>query len=84
MKSPAWLSFEKAWKVKYGYKPSPSLAFVYDGIMLSIEAIRKFGPDPEDIKNNFKSMEFEWITGSIEFDGLGNREMDWSLIKVDD
>ncbi|MCK5701375.1 MAG: ABC transporter substrate-binding protein, partial [Cyclobacteriaceae bacterium] len=84
MHDPKWRSFKKAYQSKYGYNPSPSLAFVYDGIMLSIEAIRKFGPDPEEIKISFKSTEFEGITGGIDFDKLGNREMEWRLVEVVD
>lgn len=69
-----WLNFEKAYQSKYGNNPSPSLAFVYDGIMLSIGAIKKFGSDPDNIRNGFKSLVYKGITGEIKFDKLGNRE----------
>ncbi len=87
MNDPKWKSFEKRYQSKYGKNPSPSLAFVYDGILLSIEAIRKFSPDPEAVRNGFKSlsrqqagMEFEGITGGIRFDNLGNRKHSWRLV----
>ncbi|MCK5369323.1 MAG: ABC transporter substrate-binding protein, partial [Cyclobacteriaceae bacterium] len=79
-----WLSFEKAYHAKYDKYPSPSLAFVYDGIMLSMEAIRKFGPDPETIRTGFISMDYQGITGEIEFDKLGDRVIEWRLVQLID
>jgi branched-chain amino acid transport system substrate-binding protein len=79
-----WLNFEKVYQSKYGNNPSPSLAFVYDGIMLSVEAIRKFGSNPEAIRTGFKSMDYEGITGGIEFDKLGNRNTGWQLVQLAD
>ncbi|MCK5278429.1 MAG: ABC transporter substrate-binding protein, partial [Cyclobacteriaceae bacterium] len=79
-----WLSFEKAYHAKYDKYPSPSLAFVYDGIMLSIEAIKKFGPNSEAIRNGFKALEYEGITGEIEFDKLGDRVIEWRLVQLID
>lgn len=80
-KNPKWLSFEKEYQSKFGKSPSPSLAYVYDGIMLSIEAIRKLGPDQEDIRVSFKQMDYVGITGKVEFDNLGNREQEWGMAK---
>lgn len=54
---------------------SQSHAYVYDGLTVAIEAIRKFGPNPEDIRKGFGSLQFEGITGIIEFDKLGNRRL---------
>lgn len=71
----SWLDFEKAYQFKFGIYPSPTFAYVYDGIMLSIEAIRNFGPDQEDIRIGFKNLEYIGVTGKVEFDNLGNREM---------
>ena len=65
------------------------MKLLYDGIMLSIEAIKKFSPDPEHIRKGFKSlprwqagMELEGITSDIEFDKLGDREMEWRLVDI--
>ncbi len=40
---------------------------------LIIDAIRKVGPDHEDIKDYLSTVYFEGITGNIHFDTLGNR-----------
>ncbi len=76
-----WLDFENAFQSKFGISPTPTLAYVYDGILLSIEAIRKFGPDQEDIRIGFKNLDYIGITGKVEFDGLGNRKKEWELTK---
>lgn len=70
-----WLTFEKDYQSKFGINPSPTLSYVYDGIMLSIQAIMKFGPNQEDIRVGFKKAEFVGVTGKVEFGKLGNREL---------
>ena len=79
--SPKWLNFEISYQNKYGKNPSLLLAFVYDGIILSLEAIKKYGPDSEAIRKGFKDLKYEGITGKVEFDGLGNRNKDWKMSK---
>ena len=69
----SWQRFENSFRGKYNTNPSPSLAYVYDGIMMATEAIEKFGPDSEAIRKDFKNLKYEGITGRIEFDKLGNR-----------
>ncbi len=71
----SWTDFEKRYIEKYNAIPSRSMAYVYDAIMLAIEAVRKFGPDSQAIKTGFKSVKFQGITGSVVFGSLGNREM---------
>ena len=73
--NPAWLTFENCYMEKYRIFPSPALAYVYDGISLACEAVRTFGDNPETIKKGFKDIKFDGITGKIEFDKFGNREM---------
>ena len=70
-----WNEFQKAYQLKYAKNPGPAQAFVYDGIMLAIDAIRKNGPDPEALRQGFKSMKYPGITGEIKFGELGNREI---------
>ena len=68
-----WIEFREMYKTKYTQIPTPAVAFVYDGISLAIEAIRKFGPDSEGIRKGFKDLDYRGITGDVEFDNLGNR-----------
>ncbi len=82
IKNSKWRNFEKSYQTKYGTSPIPSLAFVYDGIMLSIEAIKKYGPDPDIIRKGFQFMEIEGLTGEIKFDKFGDRKGESRLIQI--
>lgn len=75
MENQAWRNFQNSYRQKYNATPSPAMAYVYDGIVLACEAVKKFGPDTEAIKKGFKSLKTESITGKIEFGNLGNREI---------
>lgn len=69
----AWESFDASHQQKFNAHSSPSMAYVYDGIIMATEAIKKFGPDSEAIRSGFKNLEYNGITGKIEFGKLGNR-----------
>jgi branched-chain amino acid transport system substrate-binding protein len=68
-----WEKFENSYKQKFMTVPNPSLAYVYDGIFLAIESLKKYSPDSESIRLGFKDTKYEGITGKIEFGNLGNR-----------
>jgi len=75
----AWAGFENRYKSKYKESPSQSMAFLYDGIMMAAESVRKYGPDSQAIKAGFKSLKFQGITGPVVFGSLGNREIEFIL-----
>jgi branched-chain amino acid transport system substrate-binding protein len=75
MESAAWHKFENSFIQKYQTNPSPAMVYVYDGILVACEAVRKFGANTDAIKKGFKDLKYEGITGRIEFGKLGNREM---------
>ena len=68
-----WDHFQQSFEEKFKSAPNPSMAYVYDGILLAVEAVKKYGPDSEDIRLGFKNLKFESITGKIAFGDLGNR-----------
>lgn len=74
MDSTRWQNFEKAFRQKHNKGPAPSLAYVYDGILMACEAVKEFGPDSEAIRKGFKALKYHGVTGRIEFGKLGNRE----------
>jgi len=47
--------------------------YVYDGVAIAIESIKRFGSDPESIRAGFAEMDYIGKTGKIEFNTLGNR-----------
>jgi len=69
-----WSEFQKEYKHKYNQNPSLAMAFVYDGILLAVESIKKYGPDTEAVRKEFKDLKYEGITGDVEFDEFGNRK----------
>jgi len=68
-------SMEEEKKVKTSFYPS--LDYVFDGVRLAVESILKFGPDSEEIRNGFKDIKYNGVTGNIVFDKLGNRILDY-------
>jgi branched-chain amino acid transport system substrate-binding protein len=71
----AWKSFLTLYSENHLHAPSPSLAFVYDGIIMATLAISRFGTDADAIRNGFREIEFNGITGEVRFNKLGSREL---------
>jgi branched-chain amino acid transport system substrate-binding protein len=72
----AMQKFKSSYQEKYKSNPSPSMAYVYDGVIMATEAIKAFGPDSEAIRSGFKNLEYNGISGKIAFGKLGNRTFD--------
>ena len=75
-----WQAFRNAFHEKYGKNPCPPLAWVYDGVRLAMEAVKKYGTDPNAIRKNFSQLQFNGITGKVTFDKLGNRDTQWEIV----
>jgi len=75
----SWSNFERTYQQVFGKRPPPSIAYVYDGILMACEAIYQFSNNPEGLRKGFKDLKYQGITGSIEFDKLGNREFQWKI-----
>lgn len=71
-----WTDFQQLYKAKYTQPPTPAQGYVYDGISLAIESIKKFGPNSEAIRLGFNGLTYQGLTRNVEFDGLGNRILD--------
>ncbi len=61
-------------KDEYGISPIIPAAYIYDGVSLACEAIKKFGPDSEQLRKGFSAMQYNGITGNIRFGKLGDRD----------
>jgi branched-chain amino acid transport system substrate-binding protein len=72
----AWESFDASFEQKFNAHPSPSMAYIYDGVIMATEAIKAFGSDSEAIRSGFKNLEYNGISGKIAFGKLGNRTFD--------
>lgn len=67
-------AFIQEYRKLFEKTPGPVAAYAYDGMNLLIEAIKVAGaPDCEKIQKALKNINYEGVTGSIRFDGYGNR-----------
>ena len=68
------MSFSEEYKKTYGALPGAVAAYAYDGMNLLIEAIRKAGQDCDKIQKYMTEINYEGVTGIIQFDDKGNRK----------
>lgn len=71
--NPKKLSFQKEFQKKFGIIPGAVASFSFDGMNLLIEAIKKGGPERENIQKALAETKSEGVTGSVSFDEKGNR-----------
>lgn len=74
--------FQEVFQETYGYLPGPAAAYAYDGMNLLLEAIRKGGPEHEEIVHSLAEINYEGVTGTIQFDDKGNRIGKPGLIEI--
>lgn len=83
--TPEGRDFQKRFRDSFGHPPTIASAYTYDGATMLIEAIRRAGPEREDIRETLGSMlEHKGVTGSISFDEMGNRKGPFGLMRVRD
>lgn len=76
------ISFNEEFQRKFGNLPGTVAAFSYDGMNLLIEAIKKAGLDRENIQKALSEIQYEGVTGPIQFDGKGNRSGSLRVIPI--
>lgn len=67
------IRFSEDYKRTYGNMPGAVASYAFDGMNVLIEAIKKSGADRDKIKNSLKEINYEGVTGIIQFDDKGNR-----------
>lgn len=83
MNKTLWQEFSNKYTKQYGKKPSPALAYVYDGITLAMESIRKYGTEQDAQRENFKLLNSQGNTGVIAFDKFGNRKFTGLQVSIE-
>jgi len=71
--SPKGIAFRKEYQRLYGNLPGAVAAYSYDGVSLLIEAIRNAGLNREEIQKSLTKIQYEGVTGRIQFDDKGKR-----------
>lgn len=74
--------FAKQYKEQYGVEPGPTAAYAYDALLLILEKIADTNFDRGAFRENMRNANFTGITGSINFDKLGNRVDAFHLVKI--
>jgi branched-chain amino acid transport system substrate-binding protein len=71
---PAYDSFRKKYAARYGEEADTIAAKSYDAMAVAIDALRRAGAKPEDIRHLLKSpgYSFQGLSGRIEFDANGD------------
>ncbi len=76
------LAFREEFHKTYGKLPGAVAAYSFDGINLLIEAIRNAGLDRENIQKALTKIQYEGVTGLIQFDDKGKRMGTPGLIEI--
>jgi branched-chain amino acid transport system substrate-binding protein len=75
--------FRQEFEKMFGYAPGMVASYSYDGMSVLIEAIRQAGnSDREMIQEALKNIQFNGITGPIQFDDKGNRLGKFEIMKT--
>lgn len=76
-------NFLKAYEEKYNEVPASFAALGYDGVYLIKQAIEEAGSlDPELIKDAMKAIDFQGVTGHLNFDESNNPIKEVSMIMI--
>ena len=76
------LTFRNEFQKIYGKAPGAVAEYSFDGMNLLIDAIRSGGPDRENIQNALTKIQFEGVTGPIQFDDKGKRSGAAKLMEI--
>jgi len=75
--------FTEAYQKTYGKIPGTVAAYAFDGMNVLIEAIRISGSqDREKIQQALSKIQYEGVTGQIQFDDKGNRKGSCKLMVI--
>mgnify|MGYP001167521728 CR=1 FL=1 len=83
--SPKLQDFIEKYKERYNTTPDMFAAHGYDAARMVIEVIKKYGAEPEQIREGLASIkDFAGVTGSITIDEEGDTIRDVLILKVEE
>lgn len=68
-----YFTFKNEFQKKYNTLPNATAVYTFDGVNLIIEAIKKGGSNSESIQENLLNINYEGVTGIIQFNNKGRR-----------
>ena len=79
---PKALSFQNEFQKKYDKMPGAVAAYAFDGMNIIVEAIKNTGFDREKLQKFMSNINYQGITGDIQFDDKGNLVGNVGLIEI--
>jgi ABC-type branched-subunit amino acid transport system substrate-binding protein len=76
------LSFRNEFQKRYGKMPGATAAYASDGVNIIIEAIKNAGFNREKLQKSMSNINYQGVTGFIQFDEKGNRLGNVGLIEI--
>jgi branched-chain amino acid transport system substrate-binding protein len=78
-----FLAFRQEYQNEYGEMPGMIAAYAFDGMNVLIKAIRTARePEREKIQQSLSKIQYEGVTGLIQFDDKGNRSVNYHLTAI--
>lgn len=74
--------FIKSYTEEYGQEASPTAAYAYDAVWLLLKKIKESGFDREAFKTRMRNTNETGVTGTIQFDSIGNRKQNLNWIRI--
>ncbi|MCJ7758634.1 MAG: ABC transporter substrate-binding protein [Gillisia sp.] len=79
---PKALSLQNEFQKKYDKMPGAVAAYAFDGMNIIVEAIENTGFDREKLQKSMSNINYQGVTGDIQFDDKGNRIGNVGLIEI--
>jgi len=74
--------FQQAFFTKCNVQPGPVAAYSYDGIMIISEALKQSGDDRESLQKYMSQINYQGITGTVQFDSQGRLKNTGELLLI--
>lgn len=74
--------FQKEYLMKCHVNPGPVAAYAYDGIMVLSQAIKQSGNDLEDLQQSMSQINYQGVTGTVQFDSQGRLKNTGELLLI--
>lgn len=85
--SGSWLrsdaaGFHKAFFLKCNVNPGPVASYAYDGIMMISEALKQSWDDRESLQKYLSQINYQGVTGTVQFDSQGRLKNTGELLLI--
>lgn len=79
---PVTRDFHKIYLEKCKIEPDPVASYTYDAIMIMAKALKKASNDHDDLLETMSGINYQGVTGVVEFDSLGRLKNTGELLLI--